>query len=59
MGEEMKIQEAIKSGKPFRRKEWKAYFLMLGDGWLKGSDDDNYTQLKKIDILAEDWETKE
>ena len=63
------IQEAVKSGKPFRRKFWK-----ITEGlWLKVSsvgyivaafpmgppydEDDGYI-FHYCDIVADDWETK-
>lgn len=42
----MKLQEAMKSGKPFKRKHWDTW-------WLAGSP---YMYLGKDDIFAEDWE---
>ncbi len=55
----MTIQEAIETGKPFRRKSW-------GDIWQEVTEDkmfrysrNNTTLLDADDILAEDWEVKQ
>jgi hypothetical protein len=57
-GTTMTIQEAIKSGKMFKRPKWTVYFRMAFDGWLVRSNANDVTSLTKKDILATDWETK-
>lgn len=56
----MTIQEAIRSGKPFRRKNWHAWFILKNDAFV-GADELPYP-LKTLpliqDILADDWEVK-
>jgi hypothetical protein len=54
----MTIQEAIKSGKPFRRKGWTVWFLMKLDGTLLGVGCWQEYFLTKEDHLADDWEVK-
>lgn len=57
----MTIQEAIKSGKPFRRAIWNKNLWLVES---KGIVCDNSIRLEIIrfsvpDILADDWEIKE
>jgi hypothetical protein len=63
------IQEAIKSGKPFRRGHWfdqsNSYYRLAIDGkWLyyyrgrKGRGKKLSVHPSKADILATDWEIK-
>ena len=56
----MTIQQAIKSGKPFRRKAWlrgiwvrraAGFFEFFRSGWYKA-------ELSADEILATDWEVK-
>lgn len=47
----MTIQEAIKSGKPFRRLHWKVLSFIT-------SDELAWSGLHEHDILATDWEIK-
>ena len=62
----MTIQEAIKSGKPFKRKGWREEMFAIAelddDEWLfaDGSGGVYYhpDELTPQDILAEDWEVK-
>jgi hypothetical protein len=49
----MTIQEAIKSGKPFKRKPW------VGTAWIYPRNMHSYTRFAVSDILADDWEVKE
>ena len=59
----MFIQEAIKSGKPFRRKDQKLYSLCVtGTGMIGDADeneDNDFALFSANDILADDWETIE
>lgn len=63
----MTIQEAIKSGKPFRRKEWLVPdYLIIESGGLHRNQlrwerlpHEYYIFFEKDDILADDWEIKE
>jgi hypothetical protein len=69
--DEMTIQQAIKSGKPFRRKAWKYWWNRL-DADLRPRASFTATERRKYsgyscfrgpkivvrDILATDWETK-
>jgi hypothetical protein len=41
------IIEAVKSGKPFKRKKW--------DGWVR----DRYEGFTISDVMSEDWEIQE
>jgi hypothetical protein len=50
----MNIIEAIKSGRPFRRKGWDDYLVLDGDYFLK-----NMEAIKKELLLADDWEVEE
>ena len=56
----MTIQEAIKSGKPFRRRDWVTTGQVATDIWFEADkpylDEMN---LELDDILADDWEVKE
>lgn len=59
----MTIQEAIKSGKPFKRKSYKTWLITYTP--ILGDDLEFYTEDKKTDviifpvaILADDWEVK-
>ena len=49
----MNIQQAIKSGKKIRRKEW------TGWGLLKYSIFSEFNNLIEADILADDWEIEQ
>lgn len=51
----MNIIEAIKSGKRFRRKSWKANEMT----WISQDLGDLPLQLTRGDIVADDWELKE
>jgi len=64
----MTIQEAIKSGKPFRRKKWKSW--ALEQTWVIKINRHGHVVLMphgiecswgfpRADILATDWEVKE
>jgi len=50
----MNILEAIKSGRPFRRKGWDDYLVLDGDYFLK-----NMEAIKKELLLADDWEVED
>ena len=58
----MNIQEAIKSGKPFKRKEWDNYDWLFvnpqGNICVWGEDQGEWNPLDAEDILATDWEVK-
>ena len=60
----MTIQEAIRSGKPFRRKSWADENMwMVVDrarfSWAFTSTGMGYfTSLDPSDVLADDWEVK-
>ena len=55
----MTIQEAIKSGKKFGRKEWGVLSLKVSrNGFLIWSDTKDTVPMTKQDILANDWEAK-
>ncbi len=60
----MTIQEAIKSGKPFRRKGWSdewPYFVYDKHHEVMLTDDDKKEELWDLsfkDITPDDWETK-
>lgn len=55
----MTIQEAIKSGKPFRRKDWKVWLKIENLFCFLIVNEDLIPQfLTKHDILATDWEIK-
>lgn len=64
----MTIQEAMKSGKPFKRKDDEDVRWIVKRGHKlfithKPSDENQYsyrpTTFKMVDILADDWEIKE
>ncbi len=54
----MNIIEAIKSGKPFKRKEWSTYYKSSG---YKIQSIGNQTDMLVIekDMIADDWEIQE
>lgn len=55
----MTIQEAIKSGKPFKRKLWKDWHSVDQESqWFTNTATDYRVVLAARDILAEDWEVK-
>jgi hypothetical protein len=49
----MTLIEAIKSGKRFRRKDWKI------DDWVSQDRDDLPLRLTRGDVKADDWEVEE
>lgn len=53
----MTIQEAIKSGKYFKRKKWNFYLHV--DGYNIYDEKEQIFTLDTTDILADDWEVKE
>jgi hypothetical protein len=57
----MIIQEAIKSGKPFKRKEMLTYMRIFNDRFVynEGILKDVPHFIQVIDILATDWEIKD
>ena len=60
----MTIQEAIKSGKPFKRRVWDYVWTIVDDDrfyYLRGCEDDYFkpNEFDPKDILADDWEVKE
>ena len=58
----MTIQEAIKTGKPFKRKKWEFYSAIKGITKEKGLfnfKQSDLLDISAIDVLAEDWEVKE
>ena len=59
----MNIQEAIKSGKPFKRERWVVGgWIYNNDGvfeYLTGGVDEPANEFFVEDILADDWEVKE
>jgi hypothetical protein len=55
----MTIQEAIKSGKPFKRKHWGIYFWVNEDYSITNEYGTNIPLHYADDILADDWEVKE
>lgn len=62
----MTLQEAIKSGKPFRRRGWECHVEVVSAGLLRfvntgdGNDwDEGDCYLTAEDITAEDWELVE
>lgn len=59
----MTIQEAIKSGKPFKRKYWKDWIKRVKDYcvWATGVNKNELANdaISINDILADDWEVKE
>ncbi len=57
----MTIQEAVKSGKKFRRSGWYegVHFYINCMGEIADNFDDSPPIIEKEDILAEDWEVKE
>lgn len=53
----MTIQEALKSGLPFRRPDFKEWFVVKGGNYQTvPSDGRNYSEIGPEDILANDWE---
>ena len=58
----MTIQEAIKSGKPFRRKGYD-YWFFDGIGGIRygqnAKDRNELARLLTVEILATDWEVKD
>ena len=56
----MTIQDAIKSGKPFRRTGWgnKDYWMEVRDGWFSPIGSSQHAYINPKDILATDWEVK-
>lgn len=52
----MGIVEAVKSGKPFKRRNWVSYALTLSAGCNFENDGNT---LSNADIFATDWEIKE
>lgn len=61
----MTIQEAIKSGKPFKRNGWDKWYFISPSGRIYCEPNENARVIAKEsvstnanDILAEDWETK-
>lgn len=57
----MTIQEAIESGRPFRRSaSWATddWFMITDDGKLIYIRTGAFSTLTKNDILADDWEVK-
>lgn len=50
----MNIIEAMKSGKPFKRRGWDDYIFIDDAYFLKNPD-----SLKKEFLLADDWEVQE
>jgi len=57
----MTIQEAIKSGKPFGRKDWGTLKVKVGGraGFIVWTDTLENLIMNKQDILATDWEIKQ
>jgi hypothetical protein len=58
----MTIQEAIKSGKPFRRKSARPKHWICGmnkNGWCNTDYETKAYAIPRKDILATDWEIKE
>ncbi len=57
----MTIQDAVKSGKPFKRKDWfdECYIYVDSCHELIDESDAEPTILTDDDILADDWEVKE
>lgn len=59
----MNIIEAIKSGKPFKRKHWGKYFIIIND--LIVTETENREQVHERlqpyseNLLADDWEIQE
>lgn len=51
------LQEAIASGRPFKRKDWKNW-RTIRDGMVLESDDGNSIDLAVCHIVATDWEIK-
>jgi hypothetical protein len=55
----MRIQEAIKSGKPFKRKLWRDWHTVDAESqWFVNTATDYRVVLSARDVLAEDWEVK-
>jgi hypothetical protein len=55
----MTIQEAIKSGKPFRRKGWPTFWEYdLSRDWITYEKTSDQPPIRLRDILADDWEVK-
>lgn len=54
----MTIQEALKSGKPFRRKGWTDWYKRDGVAYINLSDRREYRDVHPDDILADDWEVR-
>lgn len=52
----MTIIEAIKSGKPFKRKAWEFYLTTNNESQIKDKDGD-LVSLDVKDILTDDWVT--
>ena len=57
----MTIQEAIKSGKPFKREIWfsNSFIIIDNTNVLVDVIDGEATIFEDEDILATDWEVKE
>lgn len=56
----MDIVSAIKSEKPFRRKDWKVWLggASVNNKYFINEENENDVILVKDDILADDWEIK-
>lgn len=55
----MNIQEAIRSGRPFRRPNHFSYLHVSGSKILNKSEFNDYYRLTSYDVLADDWELEE
>jgi len=57
----MTIQEAMKSGKPFRRRDWTFWVFMSPSFRFIVEKDDivRTTEITPIHFLADDWEVKQ
>lgn len=54
----MNIIQAVKSGKPFKRLEFKKFMSPLGGGADSSSGEIRLDDLSKEDVVADDWEVK-
>ncbi len=55
----MNIQDAIKSGKPFKRPHNISYKVIEGDNLVNISTNLPIDKIPFCDVLAEDWELKQ
>lgn len=55
----MTLQEAIKSGRKFKRLEHDRWFFIDGVGIVCDTSDNKPSIFRAVSLLADDWEVKE